>query len=336
MKKNIITLFALVCGLTSNLLGQSSLPVHDQAELRNYALSLVSSGSRSVHSASIDWNWNQSVTSTNIIGATNAESLLDSLVNAQFKYRMANTNDPISGYIYLYDNQSIDQWGNHELLFYGSASYPAGTKAKYQLGMQDTPLLMFTNVQSAEVIALNSDGTSGNTYNINVVNGHPVFPGWMAGSPNSLLVIKNNDGTLVDYNLWKPDPSTPAGVTEAGDTWNLDGHYVFRTSSAGGSIKIIELWNRPTVYLTTTVTNTTSFDVAGVYQDNYGQTQSERPLAIEIDAVGTSSHSTVTFDPTNPTKVTFPPGAYRMRFDWNLFGLPNTLYTGPSGGVKGG
>jgi hypothetical protein len=334
MKKTTITLFALLCGLTSTVFGQS-LPIHDQAELQNYALSLVSNGSRSVYSASIDWSWNQSVTYTNIIGATNAESLLDSLVNAQLKYRMANTNDLINGYIYLYDNQNIDQWGNHDLLFFGYASYAAGTKAKYQLGIQDVPLLMITNAQSAEVIALNSDGTSGSTYNINVVNGHPMFSSWMAGSPNGILVINGTDGSLTDYSLWKPDPSTQNGMSETGDTWNLNGHYVLRTSSAGGSIKIIELWNRPTVYLTTTVTNTTSFDVAGVYQDNYGQTQSERPLAIEIDTVGSSLHSMVIFDPTNPTKVTFPPGSYRMRFDWNQFGLPNTLYTGPSGGGKG-
>ncbi len=335
MKKITITLLALLCGLTSTTFGQQSLPIHDQAELQNYALSLVSNGSRSVYSTSIDWSWNQTLTYTNMTGATNAEALIDALVNAQFKYRLANTNDPINGYVYLYDSQNIDQWGDHDLLFWGYAQYPAGTKAKYQFSMQGVPLLMITNAQSAQVIALNSDGTSGSTYSVNVVNGHPIFWGWMAGSPNGVLVINGTDGSLTDYDLWKPDPSVQNGMSENGDTWNLPGHYVLRTSSTNSSIKIIELWNRPTVYLNTTVATTTTFDVAGVYQDNSGQTQSERPTAIEIDAVGTSLHSVIKFDPANPTAITFPVGQYRIRFDWNQFGLPNTLYFGQTSDGKG-
>ena len=336
--KRITTLCILICGTIAAF--SQSLPIRDAAELRNYALSIASNGSRSVYSTSIDWTWNQTFSYTNITGAKNGETLLDGLISAPFTYRLLNTNDQINSYLWLYDDQKIDEWGDHDLLFFGYASYAPGGQAKYQVWMQNIPLLMLTNVDTAQVLVVNPDGTTGYTYKLDVVNGHPMFQPWMAGSPNGILVIKYNDGSLVKYDLSKPDPSVVSGLTESGNSWKIDGHYVVRTSSPNCAVKIIELWNRPSVYLNASVDTMVTLDVVGVYQDNQGNAVYERPISIEIDTVSTGQHnSIINYDTANPTKVVFPAGEYRIRFGWKNFGQPYNLYipipTSDGGGGKG-
>ncbi|MEK7169715.1 MAG: hypothetical protein AAB767_00315 [Patescibacteria group bacterium] len=78
-----------------------------------------------------------------------------------------------------------------------------------------------------------------------------------------------------------------------------------------------------------------TFDVSGLVQMN-GETSFERPKVVVVTQVGGPFSGSVNMSPDKPAKVVFKNGTYRIHFEWENFGKPNTLYTGPtSGGGEG-
>lgn len=298
--------------------------------LRNYALSTVVSGSRHLYSPSMDWNYADSFTSTNVVG-TSAEDVLDKLFAAEFKYRISNPADHIEGYVYLYDDV-----GN--LVFYGYARYflvdlEKGVGPQYNIWLQDISLL--SNADSAEILVLGEDGSTARHIPLDVKSGKIQFPQHYAGAPNGILAVRFNDGTTTTYRLEKPSAQNP-GLTTEGDVplWSVDGHY--RIVSSGGGIplkvKIVALYTRPTVTLTVKAGDVVEFDVTGYVQDN-GREYFERPWGLFLPEVITP----ILLNEDGPTTITFPTsGTFRLRFAWDQFGKPHTIYSGPSGGGGGG
>ncbi len=305
------------------------LPIGSQDELRNYALSKVVRGSRYVSAPSIDWNYDGSVTHTNVTGA-GAENVLDKLFSADFRYRLINPDDQIRGYVYLYDK-------NDNLLFFGYSEFTAKdletSKPQYSIWIQNVSML--DNVASAEVLALDQDGKTAKRYSIEIDDsGHLLFQPWMAGAPNGILVVRYKDGSLVKYDLSNPSGQIP-GTTSEWAGWKIDGHYVYKKSEKLIVVKIIETWMRPTAIVTVGANEAVAFDVIGLVQMN-GSTTFERPLSVVFEQVDGPWAGAGNLDQNQPSKIVFPaPGTYRIRFEWKNFGQPNTLYTGPDDGGKG-
>lgn len=320
------------------------LPITSQDVLRNYALGHVTHGSRAVFAPSIDWDYNESVTHAQVSG-NGAEAVLDGLFAIEFKYRLVNPDDTITGYVYLYGE-------NDTTLFFGSASFTAadleaGRKPQYNVWLQEVPLLELSNVTAAEVLAIDENGQTAKHHNINVKNGHPLFQPWMAGAPNGILVVRFEDGSLMRYDLSVPVGETPSTTTETASSWKIDAHHIFGKINCQTNecprpvninIKIIELWTRPTVLMEYTAGQTVTFDVTGLVQEN-GNTTFERPFEARFEQVDGPWAGGVLLNRNEPTTTgEFPiSGKYRIYFGWEKFALPNTFYTGPEGpsGGKG-
>ena len=310
--------------------GATLLPVYSQDALRNYALSIVTNGSRYVHSESMDWNWSDRITYTNVFGAY-AEDVLEKLFASEFRYRLTNPEDLIRGYVYLYDSKN-------NLLFFGYAEYTAETlkkeKPQYNIWMQNVPLL--SGVESAEVLALDEDGHTARRYPLQVNNGQVMFQSWMAGSPNGILVVRFTDGTVNTFNLSQPSGETPSSTSEVA-AYKVDGHYILKIPAFAEKpavLKILELWTRPTAFLELGAKNTVTIDVMGLVQQD-GKTLFERPKSMEVMDIGSGQRWNIELSTEQPTPLTFIAGKYRIRFNWVNFGKPNMLYTGPDGGGKG-
>jgi len=312
----------MVVSLTLN--AQPTLPIQSQDALRNYALASVTHGARWVNTESMDWNFSERLTDVSLQG-DGAENVLDKLFNVEFVYRLTNPKDAISGYVVLYDK-------DNNTVFWGSAKYTAESlkdeKPNYAIWLQDVYLL--ENVQSAEVLALDEDGVTVRRYQLEVNQGRLRFQPWMSGAPNGLLAVRFNDGSLVTYQLSMPVASIPGGETEVESSWKIDGHHVVKTGDGPENriVKIVEPWTRPTVFLTVTGTGVVTFDVLGLVQVN--GVSFERPR--ELIFTRGSWTRTVLGNEDKPTEVGLRPGTYRVHFGWQLFGQPNTLYTGPDGG----
>lgn len=310
--------------------------IKSQDALRNYALGITKFGSRSVYAQTLDWNWTENFTHTNAIGAY-GEQVLNKLFSAEFVYRLANPEDRIQGYVHLYDGEFTES-NDPSMLFYGYAEYTFVDlmvgKPRYDIWMQHIPLPL-ANVNSAEVLALGEDGKTANRQQLEINNkGQIMFPPWMAGAPNGILVV-NSRGGLVTYDLANPVGEVPVGSRES-SAWKVDGHYSYM---AGGEkpivVKIIEIWQRPSVFLDVRTENQiVTIDVMGIVQKD-GETLFERPVSMEVTRQGGSTPQTLTLMP-GPTEYKFPKGQFRIRFNWTDFGKPNMLYTGPTdGGGKG-
>ena len=336
--KTITLTLALICGglfaCLSNVIGQqvspAGLPIYSQAQLRSYGLGIIKTGWR-YGSA----NYSSDRPSTNAFGNTGAEAILDSLVSANFMFNDWNSSDMIGDQIILSDGE-MSPWGynNYAMVAAGFAYYPIGTNPAYHIvWLQDIPLLMFNNVRSAEVDALRPDGSVGNIWMLNTINGHPCLNQYFAGSENGVLVIHYLDGTMGSYPLSKPKPVAQSTAPFTGHAWKIAGHYVLKATSVKTTMKIVEQDNDPSVYgdIKFPLTSVT-FDVMGVYQDSNGVTDTERPKTIEIDIVG-GGHKSVRFNADRPTEVVLPKCAFRAWFTWVNFDKGNTLWTGDTGGV---
>ena len=318
----LIALVAIFVGLGINtLVAQNVLPIQSQAVLREYALSKVTHGSRSVWSDSMVWDDN-SVTSSRMIG-NGAEDVLDKLFAVEFKYRLANIADKIQGNVWLYDDQD-------HLIFYGRAEYTLADLAKglpeYGIWLQDVPIL--SNVENAEVLVLSEDGYTVRREQLNVVDGSVMFRSWMSGSPNGILSIRFMDNTVATYNLWSPDGGTPVMNQETlHPSWKIEGHYLFDGDGSGKTmVKIIETYQNPTVFLRFKAGNSVTFDVGGIVQDGNNVTL-ERPISIVVTSL---EGKTVKFP--YGYEMILAPGQYRIRFEWKSFGKPGRLYDGPDDG----
>ncbi|MEN9613767.1 MAG: hypothetical protein RLZZ347_74 [Candidatus Parcubacteria bacterium] len=293
--------------------------------LRNYALKQVKRGFISLSSISMDYTYKGGVTSAEVVGDY-AEEVLAKLGAVEFVFRLTNPDDAVNGYLYLYD-------ANNNLLFYGSTQFKladlANGKPKYSIWIQEIPLS--TGVVSAEVLALNPDGTTGGQVNRLRVNdnGQLLFQPWMAGVGNGLLVVKYKDGDVLTYRLANPENESTPSVSSESSEFSIQGHYVFKDPSPR-KIKILALWDRPTVFLELTVESPMSieFDIAGVIQKG-SEIQFERPTAIIAEGWSVKLFQDVT------TNMALPKGKYRFKFQWKEFGSPGLLYTGPSDNGKG-
>lgn len=312
----------------------TALPmIKSQDALRNYALGIARMGSRNVYAQSLDWDWPERVSYTNMAGAY-GEEILDKLFNVEFVYRLTNPEDQISGYVYLYDGNSYD-YGN--CLFWGYASYTLAdlktNKPQYNIWMQNIPLPP-SNIQSAEVLALDEDGKTARRYPLQINNGQMLFQPWMAGAPNGILTVRFNDGSLVTYDLASPVGEVPTGSGESA-SYKVDGHYIYTTDQKGGlpTVRIMEMWQRPSVFLEiTTAPQVATLDVIGVVQEK-GMISFERPVSMEVIPQGKDTGWTIPLNGDSPTEVNFPVGQYRIRFNWINFGKPNMIYTGPDSGI---
>jgi hypothetical protein len=298
--------------------GSSSavLPIYRQDALRNYALTLVVSGSRYLYADTMDWDFPKRVT----WGETNgngAEDVLRKLSAQNFVFRLLNSNDTVNGYEYLRDK-------NGSTLFYGYTSFTLDdtNKPVYQIWMNEIPIL--SNVESAEILILDEDGKTARRESLKVNEfGQLMFPSWYAGSPNGVMAVSFKDGAVATYPLADPRRNTP-GVNVASPDFVIDGHHLFTDVSV---VKIIELWRRPTVYLELSTDTWVTFDVMGLVQDG-SINEFERPTAVQVDGQW--------YELPADGKLYIKAGAHRTLFKWNRFGEPGLIYTGPIGSTEKG
>jgi hypothetical protein len=305
--------------------------IRSQDRLRQYALTIATNASRGV-SGDIAWSYPGTVTWTNATGKY-AEDALDKVFKAELSYWIINTNNPINGYAYLYDSCQ------DQPVFYGNAQFSGDEanngRALYDIWLYEVPLPV--NVDRAEVIALNDDGTSSANRTVLNINrcGKPRFPSWMAGSTNGLLSTRAPDGTVAIYNLWNPVGQSPKEVDESAD-YKIQGHYIHTGSTNGTdtTLKIVEVWNRPTVLFRIPTDQWVVIDVTGVVQDG-GSLSFERTPSMERMVIGSNVTQKISLSKTGTVRVWFPKGEYRSLFEWIEFGKPNKLYTGPTDNGKG-
>lgn len=304
--------------------GSSDISIIQSQDLaRDLGLRLGHRGSIYYSSPSIDWNYQDTATGTNVVGKY-AEDVLSQLASFQYNIKLKNTNDIITVYAYVDDD-------NGNTLFSGQATFKMGDKPTIQMWQQWVPIL--SNIKSAEVIALKDDGTSGQSIVMNISSqGQLLWQPGLSGAPNGLLATISDDGTLTTYRLSKPvgqNPSPSKGVTSL----SISGHYIF----VGQDIPVIDIiavWNKPTAYFETSKGYVT-FDVRGVVQLPDGSTLMERPASMELTDENGNNPFQYKLSISGPSKIPLSAGKYRVRsFEWNLFGTPNTLYTGPSYGVQ--
>jgi hypothetical protein len=165
--------------------------------------------------------------------------------------------------------------------------------------------------------------------------GQVLFQPWLAGSPNGILSVKLKDSTLLTYSLVSPIANVPGAYKDSAEAYQIDGHHIFSDPT---TVKIIETWNRPTVYLRISADaefKPITFDVLGLVQEA-GVTSFERPTALRVvrDVPGFVPQI-IDLDPKGPTTFKWPIGNYRIYFIWDKFGRPGLIYTGPSDGGKG-
>lgn len=326
MKKiNTLIIVLTMIGSIQIMGAVPTLPIHGVDEIRNYAMSIATSGSRAVYADSMDWGLPGTITYTNVSGSF-GEDILGQLFEVEFLYRLTNPDDLIKGFTYLYDK-------NDTLLFYGYTEYTTesltASKPQYTLWMQNIP--MGENIDSAEVLALDTEGRTAQRYPLEVNKwGQMLFQPWMANSANGILVVRFNDGTLATYKLDDPQGGALNELNENA-TYKVDGHYIYRCDVATEkpvTIKIVEMWNLPSVFIEVSVAQYITFDVAGIVQVEASAVL-ERPASMQVIRDDQSGEQ-VDLLTDAPSTILLEPGIYRIRFDWVNFGKPGLLYTGPT------
>lgn len=332
MKKlNVGFVGALLVAMCTLLTFSSSVeaqdpPIGSPDVARNHMLSKVRRGYISLQSPSMDYSYEGAVISAEVVGGP-AEQVLAKLGEVVFLFRLTNPEDLVTGWVYLYDI-------NDNLLFYGNTQFKvtdlASGKPKYDIWPHTLPL--FFSAKSAQVLALNPDGTTGGqVYDLQVNDkGQVLFSHWMAGIENGLLVVKWQDGSVTSYRLTNPKKQSPT-LAEEQSEFTIRGHHVLKDPT---EIKILALWDRPTVFVEFTRETEVRFDVAGVVQKN-GGVEFERPVSMEYSGPMEVVIDLASIKPM-PQKIIFPKGSsFRLSFTWGEFGKPGLLYTGPSDGGKG-
>ncbi|GEM_PF-3289033 len=335
MKKTVLSVLAITLTIGLGAFAQPVMaptaPWTSPAAARNYALAHCVSGQVSIQSQTMDYSFSGSMTYTNVSGIC-AEDILAKLAKIDFKFRLLNPEDTITEYLWLVD-------GEGHTSFFGSVQFTLADIAKngqprceyWQQGLH-----IFDNVQSAEVIALLPDGSTGNISAVEVdQNGHLVLWPWMLGASNGLLAVRYVDGSVQIYQLNSPVHVSPA-QDDTGSSFAMPGHYVFKDPSL---ISILETYNLPTAFVETTSDNETiTLDVGGVYTDPQGNTVVERPYSVEVSSPANGDPTSVKYIdlPAAASTITLPKKAtYRMMFHWANFGQNNTLYAGPYNGGGG-
>ncbi|MES2314878.1 MAG: hypothetical protein V4524_03010 [Patescibacteria group bacterium] len=336
--KTIMVVLTVVCtffSLITEAVGETltNLPINSTAQMRNYGLSIAQFGWRQAYTYN---NTSPSRPYTDAISEFGAEAILDRLVATDFTFIGGDTNDTVGDQIMLSDGGKTD-WG-YSYLASGYTTYKFGMKPGYHaIWLQDIPLLMINDASSAEVKSFRPDGTDGYTWHLNVINGHPCLSPWFGGSENGALIVHYLDGSSSTNQLSKPTAAIdePAPVEHQ---WKIQGHYVRHITRAKETIKIVEQNNDPTLYVEVKNPSSITFDVMGLYQDQYGFTDTERPVTMEIDFVG-GGHLTISGKADRSIEHKFARGVkFRAYFTWNKFDKGSPLYTGDyngGGGEKG-
>lgn len=332
--KSIISLVAGLLAFASvSVSAVVTLPIGSRDQLREYALDIPVRGFRDVTSPSLvqipgERTWVE-------VSGNGAEDIIGKLLAKKISFEMANTDDTITGRIWLYD-------ADDRLIFFGSASYTLVTVGKegptYNIWMQAVPLPIY-DVVSAEVLVLNEDGQTTRSERIQVENGQPIFREWMAGANNGILSVRLKDGSVATFNLWNPVAVDPATISESSAGWNIPGHHVIPPSPANELlVNFVEVWELPTVLLWVGETQSVKFDVLGMVTIE-GRNTFERPFEVIFTQIeGGSWSGTGPIFSDSPTLIKLPAaGKYRVRFGWKNFGQENTIYAGPvdDGGGKG-
>jgi hypothetical protein len=301
------------------------LPIKSQDVLREYALGKAVSGYRDVSADSMVFVQDQP-TWVQVRG-NSAEDVLDKLFSTEIVYKLANKLDQITGRVWLYD-----EFGN--LLFYGSSQYfeidlQKGPGPTYNIWMQSIPIL--NNVLSAEILVLGEDGKTVRKEQVGITqDGQVQFNAYYSGVTNGILSIKFKDGTLATYNLWAPVANTPSDLSESAN-WKIEGHYVVPPSEKDMIVvDILETWTLPTALIDCKAGQVIRFNVIGILNIN-GVTSAERPIRAILTPVGNESWSAGwPMSPDGPTEIKpLVSGQNRVHFEWDKYGKPGMLYTGP-------
>ncbi len=323
----IITMISITCSATYAGDHPSELSIiRSQDKLRNYALSLVSTGSRYAYCDSMDWSYTNTVAYAATDGV-NGEQVLEQLFSVPFSYRVLNAADQVISYSYLYDT-------NWNVLFVGSgykiASEISPTNGIYTgFWMQSIPIL--SNVLKADLLIYNEKSQTTEVLHLYVNDaGQIMWPPWYSGYNNILLAVTYADGVVLTYKTSDPVASTP-DVTYSSDSYGIDGHYIIKSSARASKLQIMETWNLPSAYLELSRKQVVTIDVLGLVQDGKdGKAYFERPVSVDVtDASG--AKTTVDLNLDSPTEVSFLQGQYRLEFNWTKFGQQQFYYTGGKG-----
>ncbi len=266
------------------------------------------------------------------VWGTSAEDVLKNLFAKAIQYRLDNPEDTVVGQLWLHDESD-------NTLFYGTAEYTknafeaGGTPPQYSIWIQRVPILQ--DVRSAEILAIGDDGKTANRQRLEVdKDGHVLFPSYLAGAVNGLLVSVLNDGRVVTYRLSDSAVYATPTFGEKHAQWNIAGHHVFGLSKDELVIvDVLELWENPTILVTIRAGQTIRLDVKGVVQID-GVVSIERPANLIFSREGESEESSTPGISTDSyTDIpSLRAGTYRIRFpatEWKQFAQPTTLYTGP-------
>lgn len=310
--------FAMVMSICASA---QSFPVGSEDSLRNYALGKVVSGYRWVQSPSIATVGGSPLYAA--VEGVGAEDVLNKLLGAEIMYTLHNTNDVITSHIHLYDER-----GNS--LFYGSANYGIGEASgkgggpSYVLWMQNIPL--GENVSFAKILVFDDEGRTKHTIWMDVENGKVMFPSYLAGAPNGILVVRMMDGNVLTYRLKDPKAANPAFAIDHGADYQIEGHHVYReTRDETIHIDFVEVYRLPTVYLEFRKEQSVVVDVQGLLNKN-GATFVERPSGLYYER-GDGLSGYIALNPNSTTTIRLPEdGKYRIRFVWTDFGQPQNIY----------
>ncbi len=329
MIRSIVAILMMVIGFSFSTKALAvDMPIQSKDTIRNYALGQVVRGARSVSSSSMVYDDNSVIYASKT--GNGAEDVLNQLFAVEFKYKVANPLDKIEGHVWLYDK-------DNNLVFYGYASYLVSEIGKYgppQYNIWIQRVAIGDQVQSAEILVIGDDGNTVRKESVSVNNNRVLFDTWMAGVPNGILSIRFTDGNVMTYNLWDAKGNTPGATNERNGSWKIEGHYVFELSPKDVAlVKIVEVYNKPTVLITVTKGQVIRFDISGLVQDG-AEVNIEHPFALSFSQVGGPWTGAGKFN--SEYTVVFPAdGTYRVKFDWVDFQKPGKLYTGPSDGGKG-
>ncbi len=308
----------------------SPLALRSPDILRIEALGTIVKGSRYVSSESMDYN--SGLTSTNVTG-NGAEDVMSKLFAVEFTYKLLNPGDTISSYIYLRD-------GLDNLVFYGTAEYKRDQKPVFRVWFYQVPV--FQNVESAEVLALREDGTTGRTTGLDVKNGQVMLAPWYAGKQNAIIAVRYEDGKVATFRIDAPVATQPNVTKEGKQLWAIDGHYNYEVGTKPLIATIIETWTRPTLAVKSGGAFDITLDVSGLVQDD-GEVYFERPaIAYVVTAFGEVQRHVLLAKGATKISVKNAGPVARIYFEWVKFALPGTIYAGPDtggnppGGLAGG
>lgn len=319
--KKMVQLIGIACfAMVTVLTAAQTLPITSQDVLRQYAMSQGATGG--IYYDCTSANWNYSGTKSNIqVKGSSGEEIMAELAQFQYVLDIRNTNDIVVAYAYIYDT-------DQNLLVYGYGSALPGQPMNVQYWIQGVPLPI--TVSAATVLVVGDDGKTAYQYPVRLTPaGRPVLSSVFAGASNGILAVTYPDGSGATFNLFDTG-SAPDSVTTVSASMSLPGHYVLTDPS---TVKIIELWNRPSVFLTLSADRMVSFDVSGYVYEDGGYF--EHPSAVVDLSTLRKDGSYATYDLTKVPAAGFVAGQHRLVFVWNRF-AQNQLGVPVDGGSTSG